>query len=147
MCVGVCVYVCVWVHSCAHTRKPKDVGGPALFSPSCPFWQDFSLNPELGWQPASPSDLPISAVMDTHMTTPVFFFFNVGSRNLKSGSYWVVSTLTPQLSSRAPVFVFWDKVSYSLGWSWTHYVGEVDLELLILLPPPKCSAIKEEKED
>ena len=34
---------------------------------------------------------------------------------------------------------FWDKVSYSPGWSLTYYVAKAGLELLILLPvPSRC---------
>lgn len=37
------------------------------------------------------------------------------------------------MSKETDIFMFWDKVSCSQGWPWTHYASDDELKLLALV--------------
>lgn len=77
--------------NCACIQKPEDTGCTALSLFHVPFRQGLSLNPELGWQPASCSDPSVST---SHSTGVTGTYINTPN---SSHGYWDPNVYMPQV--------------------------------------------------
>lgn len=103
----VCLCVCARVHACAYVNVLVNARGYIGYSPVTPYpsplRQGFSLSLELAWQPASPSNPPVSI---SHSVRFHMWVVKDSNSNLH--------TVTESTLSRGAVFPLLSSRSYQL---------------------------------